>query len=164
MLFRSATWKFIEENLSASRPVVLMCVTQSSGSSPGRAGFKMAVSGVDMSGSIGGGIMEHKFVELAREKLKDDKCYPFLKKQYHQKSAARDQSGMICSGEQTVLLFPLGIKNLPVVRQLIGALEKHRSGTLKIKSNQLNFITDIPEHEFAFEMIAEMKYTNLFIN
>ena len=37
--------------------------------------------------------------------------------------------------------------------------EKHRSGTLKIKSNQLNFITDIPEHEFAFEMIAENEFS-----
>ena len=40
------------------------------GSSPGRQGFFMAVNANgEMEGSIGGGIMEHKFVEMAKKRL-----------------------------------------------------------------------------------------------
>ena len=49
---------------------MLLYVLESKGSSPGRQGFFMAVnSNGEMEGSIGGGIMEHKFVEMAKEKL-----------------------------------------------------------------------------------------------
>src|SRR5690349_20881014 len=97
-------WKFILEKLEHRQQVMLMCVVESTGSSPGRKGFKMAVAPDEMCGSIGGGIMEHKFVEMARNRLllNDD---PLLKKQFHRKSEAQNQSGMICSGEQTVLMY-----------------------------------------------------------
>ena len=97
-------WNFIRENLARNIEVILLCVLESKGSSPGRQGFKMAVTTDDMVGSIGGGIMEHKFVELAKEKLKIHSAEPVIKKQIHSKSAQRDQSGMICSGEQTIFL------------------------------------------------------------
>src|SRR4051812_2385238 len=92
-------WKFIAGRLQTSVPVMLLCVVESFGSSPGRRGFKMAVTADDMIGSIGGGIMEHKFVELAKEKLKSPSFDTILKRQQHNKNAVKDQSGMICSGE-----------------------------------------------------------------
>ena len=91
-------WKFIHNHLNNSEPVILLCVVESRGSSPGRPGFKMAVSSSGMAGSIGGGIMEHKFVELAKEKLKSLSDVSLLRKQVHNKSAGINQSGMICSG------------------------------------------------------------------
>ena len=63
-------WKFILERLNKNQSVIFMCVLESSGSSPGRQGFKMAVAEDAICGSVGGGMMEHKFVELAKEKLK----------------------------------------------------------------------------------------------
>ncbi len=98
---------------------MLMCVVESLGSSPGRAGFKMFVtSGGAMHGSIGGGSMEHKLVELARSLMSssagsptDDPAgtsperFPFLKRQIHQPGIGQDRSGMICSGEQTVVFY-----------------------------------------------------------
>ena len=64
-------WKFIDDSLKKKIAVALMYVLESKGSSPGRQGFFMAVNTVEeMEGSIGGGIMEHKFVELAKEKLR----------------------------------------------------------------------------------------------
>src|SRR3954471_16418201 len=94
-------WKFIEKSLDEQIPVVLLYVLESKGSSPGRQGFFMAVNNNgDMEGSIGGGIMEHKFVELAKQKLSGHDDQTQLRKQHHDKSATRDQSGMICSGEQ----------------------------------------------------------------
>src|SRR5688500_2407862 len=105
------TWKLIAKSLDQRIPVTLLYVLESSGSSPGRQGFFMAVNANgEMEGSIGGGIMEHKFVELAKEKLKNKELNieqgtriserGSIKKQIHDKSVATNQSGMICSGEQ----------------------------------------------------------------
>ena len=56
-------WKLILDSLKVNIPVMLLCVLESKGSSPGRQGFFMAVNEAgEMEGSIGGGIMEHKFV------------------------------------------------------------------------------------------------------
>ena len=96
------TWKFILESLSKNIEVILLYVLESTGSSPGRQGFFMAItSNNEISGSIGGGIMEHKFVELSKELLQKNKDANYIKKQIHNKEAASNQSGMICSGEQT---------------------------------------------------------------
>ena len=60
-------WEFIAEKLRSGIPVILLYVLESNGSSPGRQGFKMAVSNGELCGSIGGGIMEYKLVETAKE-------------------------------------------------------------------------------------------------
>ncbi|HQZ51618.1 MAG TPA: XdhC family protein, partial [Chitinophagaceae bacterium] len=58
-------WDFINKNLQQSIAVMLLYVLESKGSSPGRQGFFMAVNANgEMEGSVGGGIMEHKFVEM----------------------------------------------------------------------------------------------------
>ena len=102
-------WKFIDKSFSENIPVMLLYVLESSGSSPGRQGFFMAVNAKkEMEGSIGGGIMEHKFVEMAKEKLQ---IAPYslqegeIRKQIHDKVSGKNQSGMICSGEQTIFLY-----------------------------------------------------------
>ena len=64
-------WQFISARLKTDRPVALLVVAESSGSSPGRRGFKMAVSAGEMCGSIGGGVMEVNLVNRAREILRN---------------------------------------------------------------------------------------------
>ena len=65
------TWQFVLKQLLENIPVMLLYVLESKGSSPGRQGFFMAVNAAgETEGSIGGGIMEHKFIELAKESLK----------------------------------------------------------------------------------------------
>lgn len=102
---------------------MLMYVLHSEGSSPGRQGFKMLVSGSGLiSGSIGGGIMEYKLVELCRQELANKAVkQPFSKRQIHQSNIARDKSGMICSGEQTIAFYPLGKSDLTTVSGIIEA-------------------------------------------
>src|SRR5688500_13286067 len=103
---QSIIWKRILKHIEDNIPVMLLYVLDSKGSSPGRQRFFMMVNSFgEICGSIGGGIMEHKFVELAKEKLSNATKYTEsgeIKKQYHDKTAAKDQSGMICSGEQTI--------------------------------------------------------------
>jgi xanthine dehydrogenase accessory factor len=114
------TWKFIHDKLTKHDKLLLLWVVESEGSSPGRRGFKMAVtSGGEMHGSIGGGIMEFKLVEKAKALLAEGSALPELVIQYHDKEHAKDQSGMICSGKQTVLFLPVGADSLPVIEQLL---------------------------------------------
>ena len=98
-------WDFINKNLQQSIAVMLLYVLESKGSSPGRQGFFIAVNANgEMEGSVGGGIMEHKFVEMAKERLRLGKLESGVKKQIHDKSAAINQSRMNCYGEQKILL------------------------------------------------------------
>jgi xanthine dehydrogenase accessory factor len=97
----------MQKLLQEEQRFVLMVVIDNEGSSPGRKGFKMAVSKNKMLGTIGGGIMEHKLVEYARSLLDKPVFEPFFKHQIHDKSAPADQSGMICSGHQTIAFYSI---------------------------------------------------------
>lgn len=151
-------WKFILDNLKERIPVVLLYVVESIGSSPGRQGFFMAVNarGI-MKGSIGGGIMEHKFVELAKEKLKNveqgtqNMEQGAIRKQVHDKSAAKDQSGMICSGEQSVFLYQLQQTDIDVVQRLTDSLHDDEKGKLVIDKNGLRFESQVPQKRYSFQ-------------
>lgn len=122
-----ALWRFMLQQLQKNQHVIFMCVVQSNGSSPGRQGFKMAVTERDMCGSIGGGIMEHKFVETAKEILRKQTEELIVKKQIHSKNVSTNQSGMICSGEQTLAVYPVKQSDVIAVEKIIEALEKSQS-------------------------------------
>jgi xanthine dehydrogenase accessory factor len=51
-------WQFAAGKLERGEIVMMVVVAESSGSSPGRQGFKMIVAENDLRGSIGGGLME----------------------------------------------------------------------------------------------------------
>ena len=154
-----ATWKLINASLNDGIAVMLLYVLESSGSSPGRRGFFMGVNEKgDMEGSIGGGIMEHKFVEMAKEKLRAAGYEPratSLRKQLHDKAAAKNQSGMICSGEQTILLYRLQQPDYAVIQNIITSLEQNKNGTLQLFPSGINFSTTVAEKDFHFEMRSE---------
>lgn len=133
---------------------MLLVVAESKGSSPGRQGFKMAVTEHDeIMGSIGGGIMEIKLVELARMKLKDHQDYPLIKKQIHSKTAGRNQSGMICSGEQTILYYKLNKSHQPEIISLISAIENNNPLVL-----QISYSDDIPEFHTITQDSTEPRF------
>jgi xanthine dehydrogenase accessory factor len=112
--------------------VALLCVLRSEGSSPGRQGFKMAITADTVAGSIGGGIMEHKWVELARQRLREADTEPLLRPQIHRREAPADRSGMMCSGEQEVLLWPLAAADLALVEAVAKALQANTGGVLEL--------------------------------
>jgi xanthine dehydrogenase accessory factor len=153
------TWRFINGSLQQQIPVMLLYVLESSGSSPGRQGFFMAVNAKEeMNGSIGGGIMEHKFVEMAKEKLRVMDSKPgktSIRKQIHNKSAPKDQSGMICSGEQTILLYPVREKDAKQIQNIIISLQQNANGTLILSLSGLEFSKAIPKKDFEFIIRSE---------
>lgn len=112
-------YKKVQQVLQTEKRLVLMIVIANEGSSPGRKGFKMLVTKNQMYGTIGGGIMEHKLVEYAESLLDKPTFEPFLKHQIHDKSAPKDQSGMICSGQQTIAFYDINPSFLSVVNQIL---------------------------------------------
>lgn len=145
-------WKFLSKRLRAGNRLMLLVVVESTGSSPGRAGFKLVVDETGKRcGSIGGGIMEVKLVELAKEQLRAGLQTPLLKKQIHNKSAPKDQSGMICSGEQRVLFFPITGDQAPLVDRLIRCLISYRPALLRIDQSGIDLVEQEKNgQDFAF--------------
>jgi xanthine dehydrogenase accessory factor len=154
------TWKLIAQSLEHEVPVMLLYVLESSGSSPGRQGFFMAVNANgEMEGSIGGGIMEHKFVEMAKKSLEPGvwsrEPEAEIRKQFHDKSAGKDQSGMICSGEQTISLYKIKKTDSVHIQNIIASLEQHKNGTLILSPDGIQFNNDIPVNDFDFTFQSE---------
>src|SRR5579875_3084943 len=156
MIKQIQVWKLIAESLQNEIAVMLLYVLESKGSSPGRQGFCMAVnSNGEMQGSIGGGIMEHKFVEMARERLQDTSYKAQVKKQVHDKSATKDRSGMICSGEQTILLYQLQHSDKKIIDAIISCLGEDGNGTLTLSPDKVYFSETVSSVDFHFEMQSE---------
>ena len=146
-------WEFILQKKISSSRVILLYVLESKGSSPGRQGFKMAVSSDgDFCGSIGGGIMEHKFVELAKSRLLIPEEEPEVVKQFHEKSAKKNQSGMICSGEQTIFLYEIKEHEISAIDHLIVSMKANRNGTLHLNIDDMSFTDEVPHHPFYLEI------------
>lgn len=149
-------WKLVTKSLQEKIPVMLLYVMESSGSSPGRQGFFMVVNiKGEMEGSIGGGIMEHKFVEMAKDKLQEEEKEISVRKQYHDKSTTKNQSGMICSGEQTILLYTLKDDDKKHILKIIKCLEQNKNGLLHLSTTGIKFSENIPELDFDFRMKTE---------
>lgn len=124
-------WQAIHDQLEASRNVILLWVLESDGSSPGRRGFKMAVSAdASICGTIGGGMMEHKLVEKAKVLLATNEEFVSIVRQYHDKQHSKDQSGMICSGSQLIAFVPLSKKDLSTIKQILAAKNNRQVVTL----------------------------------
>ena len=132
-------WNFVAERLLRDEHVMLLVVAESSGSSPGRQGYKMAV-GADgeLCGSIGGGVMEIRLVEQARSILSEPPAVAgglssFSWNRFTEKTLP-NASGMICSGRQTVILKQLILQDLAVVNDILAALTDRQPAVLTISS------------------------------
>ena len=132
-------WQFILSKLNQDSVVYLLTVLKHKGSSPGRQGFKMVISDNDeIYGSIGGGVMEYNMVELCKELLKKKEYKPFIKRQIH-KGTIIDGSGMICSGEQTIVFYPITQNNIDTIQNLTGIYSSNKSGVLSISPSNFSF-------------------------
>ena len=115
-------WHYILSKLNNNINTYLLCVVKSDGSSPGRAGFKMAVAeDGTFSGTVGGGVMEFKMVEKVKDLLDRQNHSLFLQEQYHDKVHSKNQSGMICSGSQIIAFVPLFVKDNSLINNLISS-------------------------------------------
>jgi len=126
-------WKFISDSLTSAHNCVLLVVTHHKGSSPGRVGFKMAINSKSKTvGSVGGGIMEHKVVELSKKWLQEDSKKVRFIHQVHRADASKDRSGMICSGEQHIAMVSLPKESLGLANSILKVLYNQSTGSLKL--------------------------------
>lgn len=127
-------WQLVVSRITRGESVILLVVAGSTGSSPGRAGYKMAVAeDGTLAGSIGGGVMEVSLVEQSRAILSAASAGTSgqVIYQVHQKNAP-NASGMICSGKQTVILRELTAVDEPAVNSIINAFENKTDASLTI--------------------------------
>ncbi len=125
---------FARACLLRGQSCILLLVVDHHGSSPGRTGFRMVVAPDELlMGSIGGGIMEYKLVELARHQLQTGRPQTLLKRQVHRPDVGTDRSGLICSGEQTVLLLPLEpLRDVLPLTEVTAAIAARRGGAFTV--------------------------------
>jgi len=148
-------WKHLLTKLQENKKVYLLTVIQNSGSSPGRKGFKMMVAEDGfINGSVGGGVMEFHLIEETKLLFSQEKTPIFLKKQIHQGNV-KDSSGMICSGEQTVVFHPLDTNDIPLVKVIINQLEKDKKGILQLTPTSLDFFEDKIEDKFEVVILSK---------
>ncbi|MCX6555402.1 MAG: XdhC family protein [Candidatus Aminicenantes bacterium] len=157
---KSSFWEFVRECQQAGEPVLLLLVVESGGSSPGKPGFKMAVTADGLIyGTIGGGIMERKLADKAVRLLDSGLERPQLLKLLHHENrtaasvpswgrtaasvplwdGSGKRSGMICSGWQRLVMLPLTDMDSDAVDSLIFALKRNRPGRLKITPAGMEF-------------------------
>ncbi len=141
-------WRFAASHLKGGEDVVLLIVAESSGSSPGRAGYKMAVAADgELCGSIGGGVMEVNLVEHSRKLLSEPGAVatgfrPATSINQEHRKNAEHPSGMICSGRQTIILQQLGSGELPSVELVIADLIAGNRPRLVISEIELKTAPD----------------------
>ena len=136
-------WIFIYNKLNKKLKVTLLLVANSSNSSPGKSGFKMAVSeDVETIGSIGGGIMEFDILREIQGILNSNKPVNFIRKLHHKKGDDAESSGLICGGTQTLIVTTLNISHRDIIKEIIDNLEEQNNGLLIINPKGLSYINN----------------------
>lgn len=121
--------------------MVLMIVVASRGSSPGKAGAKMAVAADGSTmGTIGGGRVEFDLVGQANALLSSQPVKPKLLTKLHRAAAAGEASGMICGGEQRVALYRCGQMERQLMLQLARATQERGDVWLQATDRGLDVI------------------------
>ena len=145
-------WKHLADALATTDKLVLLLVVHSQGSSPGKAGAKMFLTGQGKSfGSIGGGAVEQKLLRMARRLLDDNQCSPQIVRQKHELDTAANASGMICGGEQTLLLYVCQMCDKALFKQV----SAHPSGLLMFSPAGLQW-----HHEMKLAAPCQFSYRN----
>lgn len=133
-------WQWLIDALTACKPTALLIVVDSHGSSPGSVGAKMAVTPWDDIGTIGGGMIEAGMINTARAMLNDNRTEPAIVRRAHHASKTVQPSGMICGGEQTVLIYPCRQADKVSFEDLLDNCHTHTPVSLKLSQSGLQLL------------------------
>ncbi len=144
-------WLFINKYLNEGKKVALLVVAESSNSSPGRQGFKMALSeNSDVFGTIGGGIMENNLSEFTLSLMSSEND-TFIKRLYHSNTSIHQKSGLNCGGRQTVIIKILTRKDQTKIEEIIKNLTQRKKGELLISESDFSYNDDSDLTEIQFK-------------
>ncbi|HNP54098.1 MAG TPA: XdhC family protein, partial [Ferruginibacter sp.] len=109
--------------------------------------------------SIGGGMMEHKLVELAKAMLAGETETKVFR-QIHEAGVSQHRSGMICSGEQTVLLHPVSAADTGLIESITEAWNQLTPVLLEIADEGLRVwpVQGFRDTYFAMESDTRFVY------
>lgn len=143
---KQTIWQWLDSALQQHKSVALLAVVDSKGSSPGRAGSKLAITANKASfGTIGGGKVEHDLCEYAVKYLKKNQQNTQLFTKQHHPASPKYSSGQICGGEQTVALVIFKQSDLPLLQKIQHAEASNLPIILEIKPHGLT-LTPIIEN------------------
>jgi xanthine dehydrogenase accessory factor len=150
---QTSFWQWLVNALEHNDSVMLMVVVSSQGSSPGKAGAKMAVTVQGQCfGTIGGGAVEHNLVKQAQSLLTNDAFHHQLIREQHHLSATGHASGMVCGGEQTVLLYVCQYSDLELFRHTLSK----SPGALKLSPAGIQYNQDCTlPFPLRFDMLSD---------
>jgi xanthine dehydrogenase accessory factor len=132
-------WNFILKTISSNKKIVLLIVSESSNSSPGRQGFKMAVAeDAEMIGTIGGGIMEKDLIEYSLDLL-FGKETRLIKKLHHSNKTNFEKSGLICGGYQTIIFSVIDKSHTQTIENIVASINQKKNGKLSIKPGRIEY-------------------------
>ncbi len=114
---QSKHWALAARTVKQDQPAVLVAIVGHHGSVPGKTGATMVVTDDQIEGTVGGGLVEHQLIELARSGP-ENQILPFA----HDGESTQS----ICSGHQTIAVLPLLSEHLP---QLITLAELEAAGS-----------------------------------
>ena len=128
---KSTIWQFIYKELANNAPVTLIIVAKTDGSSPGKAGFKLAVAeNGNRCGTIGGGKIESDMIQKA-EVILTEKALKSVVINYSLKNDNPDDTdGMICGGSQTIIILLLLPEQIISVNEIISFIHSHQKGII----------------------------------
>ncbi|MCH8170780.1 MAG: XdhC family protein [Bacteroidetes bacterium] len=132
-------WNFIFAELKADKKIAILIVADSSNSSPGRQGFKMAIAeNSEVFGTIGGGIMENDISEFTLDLMSSENDTA-IKRLFHSNTSIHQKSGLNCGGRQTVIIKILTKKHLTKIGQIIENLAQRKKGELLISESDFSY-------------------------
>ncbi len=140
-------WDFIDEQMETGSPVTLMVVAKNTGSTPGKPGFKLAVTPDTLYGTIGGGIMEHNLVEETRAAMAAGSAETRLLERIHREDVPDEvRSGMICAGSQLIACHPIRSGERGTVTALGRAAALDEVASFSISPDGISFRREQAQH------------------
>jgi xanthine dehydrogenase accessory factor len=114
--------------LEAGRPVALVTVIATTGSTPGKVGYKMLVfgSGESIVGTVGGGWLEAKMIEAALAML----AMPMVQVFRFRVGETPDDEKGICGGSIEFLIESFDSASLPFFRELTNIQDRSENGVI----------------------------------
>ena len=78
-----------------------------------------------------------------------------LHHQIHDKSVAKNQSGMICSGEQTIFLYTIKKEETTAIENIISTLQQNKNASLKLSPHGIVFDDTVPDENYQLQITSD---------
>lgn len=140
-------WQAVNTRLAAGVSVFVALVVAHTRGSPGTTGARLWLDGRGtVAGTVGGGVMERDLIARGQRALAGNDRTPRLERLVHRDYGEGQRSGLICAGEQTLLLAVLAPgHDEAAVARFAAAHELGEAATLAIDPSGLHVAAGAPE-------------------